>query len=178
MEIYIHICQGIHTRIIYEYVNNVKHYSTFHVEILLEACHVLQYTYLGGMKSSMSVFGDWLLYHRKAKNLSMDSLATLSGVSKNYISMIERDLPDKRTGIRPRASRNVVIALARALEIPIGAVLPLAGYSIEEPTEVASLGEEKLVAYFRDLDSVQQEAVLAVAETLLKYKEKSDEQGS
>jgi len=73
-------------------------------------------------------FGRWLHNKRREAFMSMDDLSDKSGCSKNYISVIEREIPSSRTGRPPRPSRDVAIALAKGVGGDVEYALELCGY--------------------------------------------------
>ncbi len=62
---------------------------------------------------------------RKARRLTQDDLAALTGLTRNTISNIERSLGNADTPGDPRLS--TVYRLARALDVPPAALLPAGG---------------------------------------------------
>jgi len=84
------------------------------------------------MKTDFKNFGEWLQYWREGKNLSQQSIADRAGVSKSYISNIERQQPHATSGATPSPKLDVVDAIARALERPIPEARHWAGYGITE----------------------------------------------
>ncbi len=62
---------------------------------------------------------------RKARRLTQDDLAALTGLTRNTISNIERNLGNADTPGDPRLS--TVYRLARALDVPPAALLPAGG---------------------------------------------------
>lgn len=122
----------------------------------------------------MSKFGDWLLQVRKRGNLSQEKVAERAGLSKNYISIIERDKRHPVSGSLPLPSRETVISLAHAVNQPEHIALQMAGYAHEE-IEASQSDEHTLLTYFRELDEKERRAIMAVAESFKKYKENADE---
>ena len=64
-------------------------------------------------------FGEWLRKRRQEARLSQDELAARAGISKSYISTLERHAPHPKTGAPPQPTFETVDALAQALGIPI-----------------------------------------------------------
>lgn len=64
-------------------------------------------------------FGEWLLERRREARLSQDELAARAGVSKSYISTLERNAPHPTTGAPPQPTTETVDSLAEALGVPI-----------------------------------------------------------
>lgn len=58
-------------------------------------------------------FGNKVLVKRKELKLNQQELADLAGVSRNYVSMIER-------GEAKNVSREIIRKLANSLQVPIG----------------------------------------------------------
>ncbi len=113
----------------------------------------------------MSKFGEWLYDARRRAGLSQEKLAEKADVSKNYISIIERDHPHPVSGTLPSPSRKVIVALASALGEPEQIALQLAGYSSEE-TYFEGEDQDKLIAFYGDMSQSDREAVLTMAQTL------------
>ena len=74
-------------------------------------------------------FAEWLKDARKEARLTMEKLGDLVGKSKQYISVLERGEPHALTNKPVTPSREVVIALAKALNADENEALKLAGYS-------------------------------------------------
>lgn len=74
-------------------------------------------------------FGEWLIDIRKKAGLTQEQLAERAQISPSYVSALEREEPNTRTG-EPRMPRpDVVDRIARALGIPAGEARSAAGYS-------------------------------------------------
>jgi transcriptional regulator with XRE-family HTH domain len=71
-------------------------------------------------------FGDWLKQNRKSRGWSQRLLASKSGLTDSYISMLE-------TAVRPGISRDAVIKIANALEINPSLALSAAGFLPPSP---------------------------------------------
>jgi len=80
----------------------------------------------------MATFGEWLFAARKKAGMTQGKLGKSIKVSKNYISVLERDLIDPRTGKPPHASRKVAAGLAVTLGLTEIEGLNAAGY-LSEP---------------------------------------------
>lgn len=82
-------------------------------------------------------FGEWLKLKRKAAKLSQDKLAALAVLNNGYkytaqyISNIERGYDKNKKGDPTRPDRDLVIALAKALNQDINEALTEADYSAE-----------------------------------------------
>ena len=114
----------------------------------------------------MKSFGEWLISERKKKTWSQDDLADRAGVSKNYISRLERNLPDPRTGAQPQPSRKVVEAIAAALGWSPEEPLRMAGYAAAVERDEWTEDEERLVAFYGDMSEADKKAVITIAEAL------------
>ena len=62
-------------------------------------------------------FGAWLRQVRRSRDLTLEELASRSGVSTSYLSELERNYRAKRTGTPMQPSTDVVDALADALGV-------------------------------------------------------------
>lgn len=76
---------------------------------------------------------------RKARRLTQDDLAELTGLTRNTISNIERNLGNSDTPGDPRLS--TVYRLARALDVPPAVLLPAGGELVADicPTRAYGL---------------------------------------
>lgn len=74
-------------------------------------------------------FGDWLRRKRADVGLSQTELAERAGVSKQYISNLERNLRQPVSNEIVRPSMDVVDRLARALGVPLREARLAAGYA-------------------------------------------------
>lgn len=77
----------------------------------------------------MSVFGEWLKRKRDELRISGGDLERRSGVSRQYISNLERNVVSQTTGKPIQPSLEKVDALARALGVDIGEARLAAGYA-------------------------------------------------
>ncbi len=88
----------------------------------------------------MDNLSEWLFRARRAAGWTQDELAAKSGVSKSYISMLERGGDHPLTGKRTMPSREKLSDLARALRVDVSIPWRLAGYATQSedelPTEV------------------------------------------
>lgn len=112
------------------------------------------------------LFSDWLKKARRASNLTLQELGELSGVSHNYISILERNLPHHKTGKVYKPSRVVVIKLANALDVNPNIPLQLVGYANEEDPDPDDVDQNKLLAFYGDMNPSDREAVLILAQAL------------
>lgn len=64
----------------------------------------------------MPHFGETLYSARKKAGLTQDQVADKAGVTKSYVSALERNLPNYRTGALPHPKRDIVIKLANACD--------------------------------------------------------------
>lgn len=77
-------------------------------------------------------FGISIRQWRKELGYNQEELGKLAGVSKQYISNLERAEPSSYTGEPTQPSIEVVDNLAKALKRPIQEMRDLAGYGIKE----------------------------------------------
>lgn len=83
-------------------------------------------------------FGRNLRRIRKARGLTQEGLAALSGISRNSISNIERNIGNANTPADPKLSN--VYRLARALDVPPAVLLPAGGERVTEICPAAGYG--------------------------------------
>lgn len=79
-------------------------------------------------------FGEWLRKKRVEKHLSGVQLERLSGVSRQYISNLERNLTSDFTGKIVQPSVEKVDALAKGLGVSVAEARQAAGYASERKT--------------------------------------------
>jgi transcriptional regulator with XRE-family HTH domain len=84
------------------------------------------------VNTSAKDFGEWLRLKRKQAMLSMEALGKKVGVSKQYISVLERAENHALTGKPVTPDREKVEALAKAVGGDVGEALNLAGFSSEK----------------------------------------------
>ncbi|NLA55720.1 MAG: helix-turn-helix transcriptional regulator [Corynebacterium humireducens] len=75
---------------------------------------------------------------RKARRLTQDDLAELTGLTRNTISNIERNLGNADTPGDPRLS--TVYRLARALDVPPAVLLPAGGEMVADICPAGAYG--------------------------------------
>ena len=74
-------------------------------------------------------FAEWLKEARKEARLTMEKLGELVGKSKQYISVLERGEPHPLTNKPVTPNKDLVIALAKALNTNESEALNAAGYA-------------------------------------------------
>lgn len=74
-------------------------------------------------------FGDWLREKREEARLRQSDLAESAGISKSYISTLERGGEHPLTGKEVRPAIDIVERLAIALRVPIDEARQRAGYA-------------------------------------------------
>jgi transcriptional regulator with XRE-family HTH domain len=79
-------------------------------------------------------FGVWAKKARTEAGLSLEELATKAGISKQYLSVIERAAPQNGTNRPVIPSREVVEAIAVALDLAPEVAREVAGYSADAET--------------------------------------------
>lgn len=109
----------------------------------------------------------WLKSKRKEARLTMDELAEKSGVSKQYISLLERAAPQTLTDKATRPSEKKLLALVQVLDkSAANDALTLAGYAVNEQ-RVSSIAE-RTARLIDELDEGSQRLAYALIETLKK----------
>lgn len=96
----------------------------------------------------MATFGDWLRNKREELRISGADLERSSGVSRQYISNLERNVTSDLTGRLIQPSVEKVDALAKGLGIPVDEARLAAGYAPE-----SSLNSHDLDGVFVSFDS-------------------------
>ncbi|MGI8542059.1 MAG: helix-turn-helix domain-containing protein [Aridibacter sp.] len=76
-----------------------------------------------------NTFGKWLNEHRTNARLSQQALGDKTGMSKQYISVLERGEPHALTNKPVTPAVDIVDALAKALDRPIDEARLAAGYA-------------------------------------------------
>jgi transcriptional regulator with XRE-family HTH domain len=117
-------------------------------------------------------FGDYLLEKRKTRKLSQEDLAADAGLSRNYISVIERNQPHHITGAEPQPSRETVKRLAAALGVPDAEALNAAGYS-GATIESNNDNFPRLKAFYDELPPDGQDELVEIAFTLWKRRNRT-----
>ncbi len=123
----------------------------------------------------MANFGDWLFEARKNARLSQEELAERAGISKNYVSTLERNLPNYKTGAPPQPSRKVVEAIAIGLSVPVPEAFAAAGYTVD-PLEVSDeeIGDEEAIAYYRGIPPNLKPAARAILKTMFEQSDRAE----
>lgn len=75
----------------------------------------------------MAYFGEWVFELRTRARLSQEELGNAAKITKSYVSVIERNLPNPKTGALPNPRRGVVERIADALGAPREEALRAAG---------------------------------------------------
>lgn len=81
----------------------------------------------------METFGDWLRKRREELRISGADLERSSGVSRQYISNLERNVKSELTGRLIQPSVEKVDALAKGLGVAVDEARLAAGYAPESP---------------------------------------------
>lgn len=121
--------------------------------------------------SMVEIFGEWLLRTRKKQGLTQAQLADRIGVSKQYISTLERDAPHGVTEARPTPSAKVVKKIATGLDAPESEALRAAGYYPEESD--IDPRQSQLLSYFHELSDNERDDALALIETVYRRRERT-----
>jgi transcriptional regulator with XRE-family HTH domain len=97
------------------------------------------------MKTQQSAFGQWLRANRVDRRFTVEGLARKAGISKQYLSVLERAPKHPLTGKAVQPSVEIVDRIAKALNIPIDEARIAAGYAplnpATKPETVAELLE-------------------------------------
>ena len=116
-------------------------------------------------------FGNWLKTKRTLLHISLRELSEVSGCSKNYLSVIERNIPHHRTGCLPNPSNAVFKGIAHGLGLPIQevrnawAILGNGSQGGKEtllPEQDPQL--EQLKALYTDMEETDREEIMAYAQ--------------
>jgi transcriptional regulator with XRE-family HTH domain len=75
--------------------------------------------------------GKWIKDNRKAKGLTLEELASQAGMSKQYLSMIERAVGQPGSGNPVVPSRDIIRNICRILHVSPAEPFRLAGYATE-----------------------------------------------
>ncbi len=81
-------------------------------------------------------FGLWLKRWREERELTQDEVGELAGISKQYVSNIERNQASALSGSPTRPDIEVVDRLAKALNRPVWEARKEAGYGIDYPPNI------------------------------------------
>jgi transcriptional regulator with XRE-family HTH domain len=81
--------------------------------------------------SQARTFGRWLSQNRKERRFTMEQLAKRAGVSKQYLSVLERAQPHELTGKAVTPKLATVDRIAKALGVDRGEARRAAGYAGE-----------------------------------------------
>ena len=102
-------------------------------------------------------FGQWVSSNRKKQDFTQLELSELANVSTTYISEIERDIRVP--------SRDVVVRISEALNMPSREALALAGYISSDEYEVES-DDVVIAAYYRGLPPEAKSAAAQIIKAL------------
>ncbi len=89
-------------------------------------------------------FGEWLRQKRKERHLTMEELGRKVGLSKQYLSVLERAEPHALTGKPVTPGIDNVDRIAAALEVDSGEARRMAGYASDDEDEGLYSGLNKL----------------------------------
>lgn len=107
------------------------------------------------------MLGQWLTDKRRRAGLTQEELAQRVPCTRSYISSLERNVVEAKSGRPIQPSREFVQALARALGIPINEAFTAAGYA---PTDLQINKQSQLLNWFDPLPDARKEEVLAFCE--------------
>ena len=74
--------------------------------------------------------GEWVRGNRKAKGLTLEELASRAGMSKQYLSIIERAVGQPGTGNPIVPSREIITSICNALNVSPAEPFRLAGHAV------------------------------------------------
>lgn len=115
--------------------------------------------------------GEYVKQYRDEHNLSQRAFAELCGVSNGYISLIERDAIDKRTGKPSKPKIDSLMAIAKGMgltlqelvdAVDVDIPVDLGPIKVKTPTLV--IEDERTVEFiqlFSQLSSAEQDFFLA-----------------
>jgi transcriptional regulator with XRE-family HTH domain len=81
------------------------------------------------MENQQLVFGQWLRAHRTNKRMTVESLARKAGISKQYLSVLERAPKHPLTGKAVQPKVEIVDRIAKALGVSVDEARIAAGYA-------------------------------------------------
>lgn len=113
-------------------------------------------------------FGTWLKQTRDEKGVSGVELEKKTGISRQYISNLERGSKTDKNGNLIRPSRDKVIALAKALRANTDEALTIAGYASESQSPQFSPEINELLTKLRAKIAAQPETEQAKIEAEFK----------
>lgn len=100
-------------------------------------------------------FGDWLRAERKEKRLTIDGLAKKVGVSKQYISALERAQNHALTGKPITPKVEIVDRIAKSLDVSLDDARLAAGYAPKNIQEKPQTPDELIEAIHKlGVDSI------------------------
>ncbi len=86
-------------------------------------------SYAYRMRKEVETFGDWLKRQRKKRGLSQSDLWRETGISKQYISGLEKNARQLRSGKLIRPGEDKVDKFAHTLGVPVAEARRVAGYA-------------------------------------------------
>lgn len=101
----------------------------------------------------MTELGKVIRAKRKSLNLTQEDVATKAKISVSYVSTIERGQKHSLTGADIMPDKDVVISIAKTLEMDINETLIIAGYAPQttKPNLATIAGEEfEILVYEAD----------------------------
>jgi transcriptional regulator with XRE-family HTH domain len=111
-----------------------------------------------------ATFGDWVLEKRTAQNWTQNELLTRAGniITKSYLSQLENNRSNRKSGAPIRPSMDKVDAIADALGASVNEARRLAGYPPSESEMLRDEVAERFtfaLAKYRQLTSESQDFV-------------------
>lgn len=117
---------------------------------------------------STQTFGSWVRSLRLERRLTIDALAKKVGISKQYLSVLERDHPHPLTGKPVTPKVDLVDRIAKELQADPNEARRLVGYAPERPEEAYDVMDD-VVLMFRDeskLTPEEKEKILNIVRTV------------
>lgn len=114
--------------------------------------------------TTANTFGKWLEAQRKTANLTQGELARRVGCTRAYISSLEREVVESKSGRPIQPSLEIVDSIARSIGIPLPIARKAAGYY--SPADDASEEEKQMLAYYQDLSPEGKSIAAALIQAL------------
>jgi transcriptional regulator with XRE-family HTH domain len=116
-------------------------------------------------------FAEWLKAARKKSYLSMETLGAKVGVSKQYISVLEKGDPHPLTNKPVKPKREVVEKIAETTGADLNEGLQAAGYAIE-----INIPEKIIIEGFAGFDESDVDKMVAYIRFTKEQKKKEDQE--
>ncbi len=133
------------------YIKYYKHKPTVLYKLTVCKLNFLAYILIKEEELLMS-FGKYLKVKREEKNLSMNKLGELVGITAMYISQLE-------SGKRNNPSIEVLHKLSKSLEVPNEELMEAAGYIGSRTMEVEDFIEELRETISQERENIETQSV-------------------